>query len=53
MTSVMKDNVGKGYLVGPCQGVPLRNHTMQQIWLKKKKKKGGLFGGGSEDLEKG
>jgi hypothetical protein len=40
----------RGYLVGPCQGVPLRNYTMQQISYK-----GNLLGGkeGSEDLEKG
>jgi hypothetical protein len=30
----MKYNGARGYLVGPWQGVPLRNDSMQQIWYK-------------------
>lgn len=36
MVVVMKYNVVtmgvRRYLAGPCQGVPLRNHAMQQTW---------------------
>ena len=46
----MKHNGEKGYLVGPCHGVPLRNYSTKQMQYKE-----GLLGRRerSKDLEKG
>lgn len=48
--TVMKYNAVRGYMKGPCHGVSMTNHAMQQIWYK-----GVLFGvrKSSEGLEKG
>ena len=45
----MEDNAASGYLAAPCQGVPLSNYAMQQVWYK------AGYGGRerSEDLGKG